>query len=140
MTAAQPQTEMSFDAPRNYLVVTAGDRLEAAEAVRSWPKGPPDLCVTSPSDQARGTSAFIIAGHAVTTMHEPLLAHRRPTESVDDFRDRFATALRIVSVYNTRAALVVCDELPDRWPTPLVLDGESILRRAALLESEVPLP
>ena len=48
-------TETSFDAPRSYLVVTADDRLKAAEAVRSWPDGPPDLCITSPSDEARGT-------------------------------------------------------------------------------------
>ena len=47
--------------------------------------------------------------------------------------------LRIVAVYDTRAALVVCDEVPDGRPTRS-RSTASILRRAALLESEVPLP
>jgi hypothetical protein len=48
--------------------------------------------------------------------------------------------LRVVAAYDTRAAVVVCDEVPDRRPTPFALDGESILRRAALLESVATLP
>jgi hypothetical protein len=130
----------TFGGSRSYLVVSARDRRTAATAASAWPDGPPDLCITSPSDEARDTAAFVAAGRYVVTMDEPLLARRGPTETWDDFRDRFATALRIVAVYDTRAALVVCDEVPDHWPTPFVLDGESILRRAALLESEVPLP
>ncbi len=133
-------TETSFDAPRNYLVVTAGDRLAAAQAVRSWPDGPPDLCITSPSDHARGTATSLVAGHYVPMMSEPLLEARHRRESWDNFLDRFAMALRTVAAYDARAALVVCDEVPDAGPTPFALDGESILRRATLLESEVPLP
>jgi hypothetical protein len=134
------RTERPFDGPRSYLVVSAREPLAAAAAAAAWPDGPPDLCITSPSDDARDTAAFVAAGRYVTTMNEPLLARRRPTESPDDFRDRFAMGLRIVSVYDTRASLVVCDELPDRQPTPFVLDGKSILRCATLLESEAPLP
>jgi hypothetical protein len=29
-----------------------------------------------------------------------------------------------VATYDTRAALVVCDELPDGWSTPFVLQNE----------------
>jgi hypothetical protein len=38
------------------------------------------------------------------------------------------------------AMAVVCDEVPDRWPMPFVLDDTSILARAELLEGEVPPP
>lgn len=134
------RTERPFDGPRSYLVVSAREPLAAAAAAAAWRDGPPDLCITSPSDDARNTAAFVAAGRYVRTMNEPLLARRGSTESWDGFRDRFAMGLRIVSVYDTRAALVVCDELPDRQPTPFVLDGKSILRFATLLESEVPLP
>jgi hypothetical protein len=129
-----------LDSPRHYLIVTAREPLAAAVAVRSWPDGPPDLCVTSPSSEARDTAIFAADGHSVTAFDEPLLARREPWESWDDFRARFAEGLRVVSTYDTRAALVVCDEVPDRWTTPLLLDGDSILELAGSLESEVPLP
>ena len=129
-----------FDAPRSYLFVWAREPLAAAVALWSWADGPPDLCLTSPSPEAQDTAAFAAAGHFVTIFDEPLLARRAPGESWDNFKDRFAEGLRIVATYDTRAALVVCDEVPDGWSTPFVLDGESILERAALLESEVPLP
>jgi hypothetical protein len=45
-----------------------------------------------------------------------------------------------VATYDTPAALVACDELPDDWSTPFVLDGDGIVERAAVLENEVPLP
>ena len=129
-----------FDAPRSYLIVTSREPLAATVAVRSWHDGPPDLCVTSPSPEARDTAAFVSKGHPVATFDEPLLARRRPGEDWDDFRLRFAEGLRIVSTYDTRAALIVCDEVPDRWTTPLRLDGDSIIELAVSLESEVPLP
>ena len=102
-----------FDAPRSYLFVSAREPLAAAVALWSWADGPPDLCITSPSPEAQDTAAFAAAGRFVTIFDEPLLARRRPDESWDNFRDRFAQALRIVATYDTRAALVVCDELPD---------------------------
>ncbi len=129
-----------FDAKRSYLVVTSREPLAAAVAVRAWPDGPPDLCVTSPTPEANDTAAFASDGHPVTTFDEPLLERRRRTEDWNDFRTRFAEGLRVVSAYDTRAALVVCDEIPDRWETPLVLDGDSILELAVSLEGEVPLP
>jgi len=145
MSVSQPtqrraRRSPSFDAPRSYLFVAAREPLAAAAAVWSWPEGPPDLCITSPSPEAQDTAAFASAGHFATILHEPALARRRPMESWDDFKARFAEALLIVSAYDTRAALVVCDQLPDDWPTPFILDGESILRRADLLEGEIPLP
>ena len=130
----------AFDAPRSYLFVSAREPLAAAVAVRSWEAGPPDLCVTSPSGEAEDTAAFASAGHSVTILDEPMLARRQQMESWDDFGARFARGLLIVSAYETRAALVVCDELPDRWSVPFVLDDDSILERAVLLASEVALP
>jgi hypothetical protein len=129
-----------LDAPRSYLFVSAREPLAAAVALRSWAEGPPDLCVTSPSPEAQDTAAFAAAGHVVTIFDEPLLARRGRGESWDDFRDRFAEGLRIVATYDTRAALVVCDELPDDWPTPFIVDGDGIVARVAVLEMEVPLP
>ena len=130
----------AFDAPRSYLFVSAREPLAAAAAIWSWAEGPPDVCVTSPSPAAEDTATFAASGRFVTIFDEPLLARRRPGESWDDFKERFAEALRIVATYDTRAALVVCDELPDGWATPFVLDGDGIIARAALLENGVPLP
>jgi hypothetical protein len=129
-----------FDAPRSYLFVSAREPLAAAVALWSWADGPPDLSITSPSPEAQDTAAFAAAGHFVTAFAEPLLARRRPGESWDAFRERFAEGLRIVATYDTRAALVVCDELPDGWTPPFVLDGDGVLARATVLENEVPLP
>ena len=129
-----------FDAPRSYLFVWAREPLAAAVALWSWAEGPPDICITSPSPEAQDTAVFAAAGHFVTIFDEPLLERRQLGESWDNFRDRFAEGLRIVATYDTHAALVVCDELPDGWATPFVLDGDGILARAAALENEVPLP
>ena len=129
-----------FDAPRNYLFVSSREPLVAAEALSNWADGPPDLCITSPSREAHDTAAFACAGHFVRTLEEPMLARRGSQESVDNFADRFAEALLIVLTYDARAALVVCDELPAKWVTPLFADDESLQRRADRLESELPLP
>jgi hypothetical protein len=67
----------------------------------------------------------IVAADYAPMMSEPLPETRRPSESWDDFGDRFATALRTVDAYDTRAALVVCDEVAVGRPTPFALDGES---------------
>jgi hypothetical protein len=129
-----------FDAPRSYLVVSAREPLAAAVAVGAWRTGPPDICFTSPSREAGDTAAFATAGHAVPTFEEQLLARRKVPEGWNDFRARFAEGLRFVATYDTRAALVVFDEVPDRWETPLVLNGDSILELAGSLESKIPLP
>jgi hypothetical protein len=69
-----------------------------------------------------------------------VLARPKPIEEWNDFRARFAEGLRVASTYDTRAALVVCDGVPDRWTTPLLLDVDSIRELARSLESKVPLP
>jgi hypothetical protein len=130
----------AFDAPRSYLFVSSREPLAAAAALWSWADGPPDLCVTSPSHEAQDTAEFATAGHIVTTLDEPMLARRQPNESWDDFRARYSEALLIVSAYDTAAALLVCDQFPDRWRVPFTVDAEGILKRAALLDTEVPLP
>src|SRR5215475_11802311 len=85
----------AFDLPRSYLFVSAREPLAAAAALWSWPEGPPDLCITSPSPEAQDTAAFASAGHFATILDEPTLARRRPMESSDDFKARFAEALLI---------------------------------------------
>ena len=120
----------------SYLIVTAREPLAAAVAVRSWPDGPPDSFVTSPSPEAQDTAAFVANGTQVASVDEPLLARRGPTEDWTEFRARFAEALRVVSARDARAGLIVCDEVPDRWITPLLVDGDGILELARSLESE----
>jgi len=138
--AAVSESAWTFDGPRAYLFVSARERLAAAEAVWSWADAPPDLCVTSPSKEAHDTAAFAFAGYHVSLMDEPMLARRLSAETEDGFTDRFAKALRMVSEFDTRAALVVCDEFPVHWATPFFVDGEGLAQRATLLERELPLP
>jgi hypothetical protein len=45
-----------------------------------------------------------------------------------------------VLAFDTRAALVVCDDVPAHWGTPLFVDDESLLRSIELTERELPLP
>ncbi len=134
------QPARAFDAPRSYLLVSADDPSAAAAAVSAWAEGPPDLCVTSPSPEARAAAAVASKGHYVPMIDEPLLARRQFFESEDDFAARYAEAMRIVLVFDTRAALVVCDDVPARWATPLAVDDESLLRSVELVERELPLP
>jgi len=130
----------AFDAPRSYLLVSAGDPLAAAAAVSVWADGPPDLCVTSPSRRAHVAAAVASNGHLVQTIDEPMLAPRQALESADDFAARYAEAMRIVLAFDTRAALVVCDDVPAHWATPLFVDDETLLRSVELTERELPLP
>jgi broad specificity phosphatase PhoE len=129
-----------FDAPRAYLLVSTGEPLAASAALSTWDDAPPDLCMTSPSGRAHDTAVFASAGHHVRQIVEPMLASRRPAESVDDFADRFAEAMLIVLAFDALSVLVVCDELPPDWTTPLFVDDEGLLRRAERLERELPLP
>jgi hypothetical protein len=93
--------------------------------------------VISPSRAARATAAFACSGRHVTVVDEPMLAGRYPFETVDDFDARYAEALLIVYAFATRAALVVCDDVPSDWTTPCVLADKSLLGRADLIEREV---
>ena len=130
----------SFDAPRSYLFVSAWNPPGAAAAEGGWIAGPPDLCVTSPSARARSAARLASAGRFVPIIAEPMLAGRSARESAGDFAARFAMALRIVYAFAARAALVVCDELPPSWTPPLFVDGRGLVRWAALIERELPLP
>jgi hypothetical protein len=125
---------------RNYLFVSAQQPATAAAAVRSWAYGPPDLCVTSPSAEARATALYACAGHFVPLTEEGLLEQRLPVESADDFAARFAQAVSFVLELDTRAALVVCDDLPTDWPVPSSVDDEGLARRVRLVEQDVPRP
>ncbi len=129
----------AFDPPRHYLFVSASEPVGAAAAVCEWENGPPDLCVTSPSAEAHGTGVFACAGHFVRIVEEPLLAGRNG-DSTTDFADRFAEALRVLLAFDGRAVLVVCDDVPAQWATPLAANKEDLDRRAALIEQTLPLP
>jgi len=89
---------------------------------------------------ARHAAAVACRGHLVQMIDEPLLASRQSLESADDFATRYAEAMRIVLAFDTRAALVVCDDVPTHWATPLFVDDESLLRSIELTERELPLP
>jgi hypothetical protein len=129
-----------LDAPRAYLFVSTDEPLAASAALSTWDDGRPDLCVMSPSGKAHDTAVFASAGHYVRRIVEPMLASRRPAESMDDFADRFAEAMLIVLAFDALSVLVVCDELPPDWTTPLFVDDEGLLRRADRLERKLPLP
>jgi hypothetical protein len=101
---------------------------------------PIDLCVTSPSEAARATAATAKNGHWVFTVDEPLLASRERHESVSDVMARYAQALRVIAAYDTRAALVVCDELDMLGPAVVTLDDQGILQAADAIERRLPLP
>jgi hypothetical protein len=135
----QPATS-GFDAPRHFLFVSAREPIGAAAAVWGWAYGLPDLCVTSPSREAHSTASFACAGRLVSIVDEPLLARRAARETAEDFAARFAEALRVVYAFDTRAALVVCDELPPQLEAPFSLDDGGLLRHTDRLEREVPLP
>jgi hypothetical protein len=130
----------AFDAPRKCLFVSTREPLAAAGALWAWAELPPDLCVTSPSTEAHATAEFAFAGHGVQILDEPLLTRRGPAESVSDFAYRYASALRVLYALETRAALVVCDELPAEWTTPSFVEGDDLLRRAESIERRLPEP
>jgi hypothetical protein len=124
--------------PRTYLFVSALEPLVAAAAVWAAPT-PPELCVTSPSVEARATAAFAAAGRCVRTIDEPLLAARAPGETAADVGARYAQALRGLHALASRRTLVVMDELPlhGRGGAREVHDA-ALLRAAERIERELP--
>ena len=52
----------------------------------------------------------------------------------------FVSSREPLAAAKARSTLVVCDELPAKWVTPLFADDESLQRRADRLERELPLP
>jgi hypothetical protein len=127
-------------ADRNYLFVSARQPVAAAEAVESWTDGPPDLCVTSPSERARDTALYACRGRFVPLTDEQLLRRRLPVESADGFEARYAKAVSFVLELDAQAVLVVCDDFPDDWPAPSSADDKTLLRRIRLVEQEVARP
>ena len=140
MLAAPMASERALDTIGVYLFVSTSDPDAAVEAVSAWVDRPPDLCVTSPSVTARETAAFACAGRYVQTFAEPLLAGRRSFEREDGFAARYAEALRTLHVFDTRAALIVCDDMVAGEEPPFVLDGDALLRRCESIERALPRP
>jgi hypothetical protein len=124
---------------RTYLFVSSAEPLAAAEAAWSAPT-PIDLCIMGPSDEARDAARFACAGRPVRMDAEPLLGARRPDESDLDLAARQADAFRALYALDTRAALVIWDDNEHASETPLLVDEQWLLRRAELIERELPLP
>jgi hypothetical protein len=129
-----------FSGPRSFLFATSSEPGAASAAVRSWPAGPPDLCVTSPSAEARLTALRACEGHAVKVIEDALLSRRSPAESAADFDARRAEALRFLHELDTHSTLVVSDDLFAGAVTPFVCDDATLLRRARAIERSLPLP
>jgi hypothetical protein len=123
---------------RTFVFVSAHEPLAAAQAVWSSPV-PIDLVVAGPSDAARRTATFAVAGRAVRLVSEPLLAARRASESDIALAAREADALLALYALDTHAALVVWDEL-DHQPDPLAVDEWWLLDRAERISLALPLP
>ena len=94
--------------------------------------------MTSPSPAARETAACALSGRWTFTVEEPLLAARVPGETSDDVVARYAQALRGLRAYETRSALVVCDDLRPLGEDVLVLDDDGLARTADDLERKLP--
>ena len=122
---------------RTYLLVSSDNPVEAWAAMLRAPSAP-DLCVRSPSDEARRAAETAFAGGYVRTIVEPLLARRRPDETEGDFMWRCADALRTLYAFDTRTALVVYDELPGSSAGVLELGEHDLLRIADELEQAAP--
>jgi hypothetical protein len=123
---------------RTFVFVSAHEPLAAAQAVWSSPV-PIDLAVAGPSEAARQTAAFAVAGRPVRMVAEPLLAARRPSESDIAVAAREADALLALYALDTHAALVVWDELNRRPETPAV-DEWWLLDQAERISLALPLP
>jgi hypothetical protein len=124
---------------RRYLFVSSDSPNEARAAMLQT-RSAPDLCVRSPSAEARCAAETAFAGKYVPTIVEPLLERRRDGESPGDFRWRTADALRTLYAFHTRTALVVFDELPGAAAGSLELAEHDLLRIADELEQAAPPP
>jgi hypothetical protein len=123
---------------RTFVFVSALEPLAAAQAVWSSPV-PIDLAVAGPSEAARQTARFAVAGRPVRMVSEPLLAARRPSESDIAMAARKADALLALYALDTHVALVVWDEL-EHQPEPLIVDEWWLLDRAERISLALPLP
>jgi hypothetical protein len=124
---------------RTYVIVSAARPAAAATAVERAPT-PPDLCVLSPSPEARRTADLAFAGRHVRMMDEPLLERQHTGESFGDYAWRCADALRTLYALETRSAFVIFDAFVEPDGDALVLDEASLLRVAERIERWVPAP
>ena len=128
-----------MDDDRTFLLVSSTRPRLALEAIAGVPARL-DLCVKSPSDEARRMAELAFRGRYVRMLDEPLLAARRLGESQADFAWRCADALRALYALETHSAFVVLDAFFGPGETPLLLDGATLLRFAESIERAVPLP
>ena len=124
---------------RSFLLVSASSPDDAARAVANSPE-PPDMCLTSPSQQARDTAAFAFQGRWVFTLEEPLLAARNEHEDGGDVLARLAVALRSIAAYDANLPFVVVDKLDVLGATAFLLDELGLARLADDIDRLVPLP
>jgi hypothetical protein len=123
----------------SYLFVSSQQPTISAGIAGAAPE-PIDLCVTSPSPTARATAATATNGRWVFTVDEPLLAARERHETIADVMARYAEALRTIAAYDTRSALVVCDELGVLGLPAVGLDEAGLMKTADHIERMLPLP
>ena len=124
---------------RMFILVSASSPEAAAQAVADAPQ-PPDLCLTSPSKEARDTVAFAFQGRWVFTLEEPLLAERSEHEDGGDVLARLAVALRSIAAYDANLPFVVCDRLDVLGATAFQIDELGLSQLADDLDRVVPLP
>lgn len=124
---------------RTFILVSASSPDDAARAVANSPE-PPDLCLTSPSQEARDTAAFAFQGRWIFTLEEPLLAGRNEHEDGGDVLIRLAVALRSIAAYDANLPFVVVDKLDVLGATVFHLDELGLARLADDLERVVTPP
>jgi hypothetical protein len=135
-TSVNAQPHDSADVERTYLLVSSRSPVEARAAMLRAPSAP-DLCVRSPSPDARRAAEAAFAGGSVRTIVEPLLARRGAAETLGDFMWRCADALRTLYALDARTALVIFDELPGGHGA-VRLEEHELLRFADELERAAP--
>jgi hypothetical protein len=124
---------------RTFVFVSADEPLAAAQAVWSA-HTPVDLCVAGPSQAARDTAAFAVAGRPVDIISEALLAAAPPNEDAADRAAREADALLALYALDTRCALVVWDELDREQPRPVVVDEQWLVDTAERINRSLRIP
>jgi hypothetical protein len=124
---------------RTFVFVSADEPLAAAQAVWSA-RTPVDLCVAGPSQAARDTAAFAVAGRPVDIVSEPLLAAPPVDEDAADTSVREADALLALYALDTKCALVVWDALDREQPHPVIVDEQWLLATAERIGRSVRIP
>jgi len=124
---------------RTFIPVSADDPVGAAEAVFSA-GAPPDICVVSPTRNARAAATTALRGRWIAMVEEPLLAGRTEAESGGDVLARLAQGLRGALALDATMPLVVCDRIDTLGATAFLLDEEGVTRLADDLDQTLSLP